>query len=578
MTTLIARVRRAELLGVPYIVYVAVMLFVPMGVLALYSFWEAGFLTVEQNFTLSTYRELFAQGAFWKVLVRSLAVGLAAASLITILAFTLSHGLVFRFGRWKSVLFGVVIAASLASFMGRVLAAETLLGEGGVINHSILSLGLATEPVGLFDFGYGSIVVTLTYVWLPVGTLILFGAVQDVNATTIEASHDLGGGRWNTLWRVTVPQAASGLKATFALMFIIATADYVTPSIVGGSKGALVASGVSNAFLGEGNLPLGSAMAFVMIAAMALTLLVAAGVAKIVRQAIGPIGSVFRHRSGYGRTTRKPVFRWSLSFVATFPILAFLLIPVVTIVVFSFNTRPVVGLPITGLTTSWYSSVVNAPGFSDALTTSLTVMVFDVIGSMAIGTMLAFALARRASRGILNRLLAVSVAAPIVIPPVVIGVGYYAITVLFQFPLGIVTTVVAQVLLSAPFVGVVLALRLARIDPHLGEAARDLGARPLRQIWTVTLPLILPSMVGVAFLVAAYSLDELLVTSFTIGARSTLPVWMLSNARTGLTPDLNALAVMLLLGTVGLFGLAALTTMASRIRTTRSLAVEPVTS
>lgn len=578
MTTLIARVRRAELLGVPYIVYVAVMLFVPMGVLALYSFWEAGFLTVEQNFTLSTYRELFAQGAFWKVLVRSLAVGLAAASLITILAFTLSHGLVFRFGRWKSVLFGVVIAASLASFMGRVLAAETLLGEGGVINHSILSLGLATEPVGLFDFGYGSIVVTLTYVWLPVGTLILFGAVQDVNATTIEASHDLGGGRWNTLWRVTVPQAASGLKATFALMFIIATADYVTPSIVGGSKGALVASGVSNAFLGEGNLPLGSAMAFVMIAAMALTLLVAAGVAKIVRQAIGPIGSVFRHRSGYGRTTRKPVFRWSLSFVATFPILAFLLIPVVTIVVFSFNTRPVVGLPITGLTTSWYSSVVNAPGFSDALTTSLTVMVFDVIGSMAIGTMLAFALARRASRGFLNRLLAVSVAAPIVIPPVVIGVGYYAITVLFQFPLGIVTTVVAQVLLSAPFVGVVLALRLARIDPHLGEAARDLGARPLRQIWTVTLPLILPSMVGVAFLVAAYSLDELLVTSFTIGARSTLPVWMLSNARTGLTPDLNALAVMLLLGTVGLFGLAALTTMASRIRTTRSLAVEPVTS
>jgi len=563
--------RPANLLGLPYVVFVTILLVIPMGVLVLYSFWEAGFLTVERQFSLTTYRELVSDSGFWKVLVRSLAVGVVSASLITITAFTLCHGLVLRLPRLKNVLFALVIAASLASFLGRVLAAQSLLGDGGFINHVLMSSGIASGPVAALGFGYPAIVLTLIYVWLPVGALILFGALQDIDPATTQASRDLGAGRWNTLFRVTVPQAAAGLKTTFALMFIVTTADYITPSFVGGSKGTVIASNVSATFLTEGNLPRGSAMAFALIIAMGVTLGVLWLALKVVRRFAADMGAFSLRRRAAGRHNGpRRLFRWSVSRIAVAPVLAFLLVPIVAIIVFSLNTAPIVGLPITGLTTSWYGSIVSTAGFRDALTTSITLMAFDVVGSLAFGIALAFAIAGRVRRGVLFVLLPIAVAGPIVIPRTVIGVSYYASTALFNMPLGMVTTIAAQVLLSAPFVGIVLALRLASIDPHVKEAARDLGATPARQQRTVTLPLILPSIIAVAFMVAAFSLDEILVTSFTIGANSTLPVWMLSEARNGFTPGVDAVAVILLLGTIALFLLAAASMALSRVRFRRS--------
>lgn len=144
---------------------------------------------------------------------------------------------------------------------------------------------------------------------------------------------------------------------------------------------------------------------------------------------------------------------------------------------------------------------------------------------------------------------------------------------LFEIPLGILPTVVAQWLLSAPFVALVLALRLRTTDPSITEAARDLGARAWYRTRTVSLPMMLPSIVGVAFVVAAFSLDEILVTTFTVGANTTLPIWMLSEAHDGMTPGIVALATMLLIGTLGLFALAGLSLLALRIRVRRPLPI-----
>jgi ABC-type spermidine/putrescine transport system permease subunit II len=210
---------------------------------------------------------------------------------------------------------------------------------------------------------------------------------------------------------------------------------------------------------------------------------------------------------------------------------------------------------------------VSAPGFQDAFTGSVFIMVFSVLGSLALGTPLAFAMARRGvRRGVLMTLLPVAAAAPIVVPQTVIGVSYYSSTLLFQIPLGYLPTIVAHIMLSSPFVGIILSLRLSTADPYIAEAARDLGAKNVYRTRTVTLPMLLPSIVGVGFLVAAFSMDEVLVTTFTIGANSTLPVWMLSQARQGLNPGINALAVILLLGTLTLFAAAALSMLALRLR------------
>lgn len=564
------RVLGPHALALPYLVAVTVFLFAPVGILALYSLWRSGFLTVERTLTLETYVGLLTSKSFWAVLLRSVAVGFASSALITVGAFTLCHGIVFRFPRFKNVLFGLIIAASLASFMGRVLAARTLLGDGGLINYVLVWSGVTSGPLSLFSFGYPATIITLTYVWMPTAALILFGSLQDVDRTTLDASHDLGAGRWRTLWEVTIPQAASGLGTAFALMFLVTTADFITPSLVGGTKGALIASGISNAFVSEGNLPRGAAMALLTIVTMILVIALTLVASRVVGRVMPAAVHVLTLRVP-GRVAGGVWLSWlSLSRWVTPALLAFQLLPILVMVVFSLNKAPVIGLPITGITTDWYAHIVSTPGFTQSLQNSAIIMGLDVAGSLALGVPLAFAIARGGKgRRALAWLLPFAVAAPIVIPRTVIGVSYYSSTLLFAIPLGIAPTAIAQVMLSAPFVAVVLALRLRTTDPHINEAASDLGAGSWYRTRTVTLPMMVPSIVGVAFVVAAFSMDEILVTTFTIGANSTLPIWMLSQARSGMTPGIDALAVILLLGTLALFALAAVSMLALRLRVRR---------
>jgi ABC-type spermidine/putrescine transport system permease subunit II len=111
----------------------------------------------------------------------------------------------------------------------------------------------------------------------------------------------------------------------------------------------------------------------------------------------------------------------------------------------------------------------------------------------------------------------------------------------------------------SPYIVIVIRARITAFDPRIQEAARDLGATPPKVFRTITLPLIAPSLLGAALLAAAVSLDEILVTNFTIGANSTLPVWILSQIHRGITPAVNALAVIILGASVALAIFAGLT-------------------
>ena len=135
-------------------------------------------------------------------------------------------------------------------------------------------------------------------------------------------------------------------------------------------------------------------------------------------------------------------------------------------------------------------------------------------------------------------------------PGVVIGVALLTTFIFLDIRLGIETTQAAHILLVLPFVVLIVRARLDKLDMRLEEAGRDLGASPRRVFRTITLPLIASSLLGAGILAAAISMDELLVTNFTIGAEATLPVWIASQMRSGLTPSINAIAVMTLLGSL----------------------------
>jgi ABC-type spermidine/putrescine transport system permease subunit II len=341
-----------------------------------------------------------------------------------------------------------------------------------------------------------------------------------------------------------------GLRTAFAFCFILAAADYVAPRMVGGLDGQMIGSIIADQFGGASNYPFGATLSIAMIAGFCVIL----GSCYLVERLLARASRLRFWRCAGNR--RFPVIpNIPLTETVTLLSLLFLFAPLLTVFVFSFNNTPNPGLPFTGFTLRWYVEVIGDPQFHRVLSTSLQIGTICVVSSMLLGVPAAIALARRrfALRWPTNLL----VFAPMAVPGVVMGVALLATFVTLDIQLGQMTAAAAHVMLVIPFVVQVIRTRLEKIDQSIEEAAHDLGSPPLRVLRTVTLPILLPAIIGSGMLAAAISLDELLVTNFTIGRGATIPVWIASQMRIGLTPALNAVAILMLVGTLGLLGLAS---------------------
>jgi ABC-type spermidine/putrescine transport system permease subunit II len=245
-------------------------------------------------------------------------------------------------------------------------------------------------------------------------------------------------------------------------------------------------------------------------------------------------------------------------------VLAFLYLPLVIVVVVSFNASPAGIFPIVGLSLRWYSALFHSAGFLTAAEASLLVGGVAVLGSLAIGIPAAFGLARTTHPT--GRWLNLIVMGPIAIPGVVIGIALLSALTILGLQGGLLVTASVHVMFTAPFVVLVLAARLQRFDRRIEEAARDLGAAPRRVFASVTLPIMAPAIIASGILVAALSLDEFIITNFVIGANATLPIYIWGQMRTGITPSVNAIASVIMIGSILLLTMAGLLLLAQNRR------------
>ena len=553
------RASKLPLLALPYWVYVVGILGVPLVVLGLYSLWEPGFYSVTRNLTGSNYAGIVQTPVYMLVIVKSLAVGAIAAGCTCTLGFALAYAITFRLGRLgRPVLFAVALTL-LASYVVRVYAWGTILGTNGLVNQALLSLHIIGHPLGFLFYGYFAIFLTLTYVYLPIATLVVYGGLQDIDPRTIESARDLGARRIRRLFQITLPQAMPAIKAAFALTFILTTTDYITPQIVGGFSGQMVGSLISDQFSQAANLPLGAALAFVTVVAIFASLLVLNYLAKAISRGSRSLSPLMRDLVAKRRDavvlSRSSLFeRLPLAQAGATAILAFLAAPLIIVIIFSFNRSPVPSIPFTGFTFRWYAQVVQTDGFGSALQNTLILMAVAVICSILLAVPVSFMLVRSRLRRATNAVLP-AVYAPVVIPGVMMGIALLTSAVFLNVDLGLFVTALAHILIVTPYVIMVTRSRLLDMDIRIEEAARDLGARQLRVFSDITVALLRPSLIGAAVLAAAVSMDELLVTNFTIGAGATVPVWILGQIHRNLTPGINALAVMIFGSSIILIGI-----------------------
>jgi putrescine transport system permease protein len=245
--------------------------------------------------------------------------------------------------------------------------------------------------------------------------------------------------------------------------------------------------------------------------------------------------------------TARPWFRMTALALG----LAFLYIPIFSLIVYSFNKSRLVTV-WGGFSTKWYGELLHNQQILDAAWLSLKVAAVTATLAVALGTLAGLALARFGRfKG--RTLFSAMATAPLVMPEVITGLSLLLLFVtleqLIGWPSGrgMTTIIIAHVTFAMAYVTVIVQSRLSQMDDSLEEAALDLGARPAKVFFVVTLPIILPALLSGWLLAFTLSLDDLVIASFVAGpGASTLPMVIFSKVRMGVSPDINALATVLI--------------------------------
>ena len=242
--------------------------------------------------------------------------------------------------------------------------------------------------------------------------------------------------------------------------------------------------------------------------------------------------------------------------------LVFLYGPIATLVVYSFNESKLVTV-WSGFSVKWYGSLAHNDQILDAAWLSLQIAVASATGALVVGTLAGYVLSRFTSfRG--RTLFAGMVTAPLVMPEIITGISMLLMFVGLEQAIGwpagrgMLTIIMAHITFCMSFVAVIVQSRLSGMDVSVEEAAMDLGARPVQVFFLITLPLMAPALVAGWLLAFSLSLDDLVITAFVSGPGSTtLPLVIFSKVRLGLSPEINALAtVIITIVSMGVFGTA----------------------
>ena len=257
----------------------------------------------------------------------------------------------------------------------------------------------------------------------------------------------------------------------------------------------------------------------------------------------------FRRKKNSIRALKRSRAGWYL-FILTFhswAVYLFLYLPIAILIIFSFN-KARIGAVWDGFTVDWYKRMLTDASMLNALKNSLIVGFASTVISTIIGTLAALSMSRYRFFG--KRAFDSLLYMPLIVPDIVMGISLLTFYVFIRFTLGLVSIITAHVAFNISYVAVVVRARLHGYDRTLDEAAMDLGASPFQTFMRVTLPLILPGVIGGALIAFTMSFDDYLITSFVAGVGSTtLPIKVYSMMKFGVTPEVNALSTLILLFT-----------------------------
>jgi len=252
--------RGLTLIGLPFS-FSLLLLAAPMLLIFFLGFWTQDYLDLDRSFSLDNYIEAWSEPMYRDLMLRSLGISATVTLATVMLAYPMAYFISFHGGNRKALWLFLVTIPFWTSYLLRVFLWKVILGYNGVLNSALDWLGVIEEPLTFILYNANAVIITLTHAWAPFAILPIYVALEKIDRSYLEAATDLGDGPLKSFLRITLPLSMTGVVGAALIIFIPTIGDYVTPKLVGGKDGLMIANMIQVQFMKANNAPLGASLA-----------------------------------------------------------------------------------------------------------------------------------------------------------------------------------------------------------------------------------------------------------------------------------------------------------------------------
>jgi spermidine/putrescine transport system permease protein len=251
---------------VPGALILLVFLVIPLSSLLVTSFWNASFTGLKADWTLNNYVRLFSRPVYVDLLLKSTRIAFVVTTMTLAVAFPMALWIASKSPTRRVQLMFLILIPFWTSYVVRTYAWIPLLGNNGVINYALIEAGIISAPLDIFLFNQFTVHIGLLYVYLPYAIIPITLSLERIDQNLLYAAADLGASPLRQLSRITIPLAQPGILGGAIMVFILCIGAYVTPALLGGTSGMMIANVIPDLFGVGMNWPLGSAVSLLLVA------------------------------------------------------------------------------------------------------------------------------------------------------------------------------------------------------------------------------------------------------------------------------------------------------------------------
>lgn len=489
-----------------------------------------------------------------RTFVNSFKIALTVGVLCLLIAYPTALFIVSRSKRTSNLLLALVIVPFFTSLLVRNYAWIFLLGSRGVINTTLISLGIISEPLPLMFNRFG-VLVGMTHVMVPYLILILINRLRSIDERIIRAGVSLGCGPFGNFRRVILPLSLSAAGGGFILVTVISLAFFVTPAMLGSPQDSMIANEIASE-IGFLNWGFGAALGMILLAITLLAVVLMqkafGGIALIapslaakqpLRARRGPLARALARPARAMDDLLDPIWNVLVAVVGALS-LVFLILPVAIVVPLSLSSADYFVFPPPAWSLKWYQSFFDNPQWLEATRNSIIIALMTVVITMVIAIPAALGIVRSRSRAVIFAYL--MILSPIIVPTIIT-----AISIFFGFTkIGLGRTMlgiaIGHAIGAIPLAVVVMVTAFGSFDWALERAAMSLGAPRWKAMARIVLPILSGSVATAALLAFLHSFDDLLISLFLGGVRlETLPRRMWESLQE-INPTIAAVSTLLI--------------------------------